>query len=116
MPVPIRRTYIVESAPVTEPAQQEPLNTVVERVAAQIPLPSPLPLVVQQVEIQLISRALESSGYCVSKASGVLGILRTTLLDKVHKYGLKQELPGYAAKLRERARRRQYKETGVWEP
>jgi len=47
--------------------------------------------VLSELEVDLIGQALEQQDYVVSRAADVLGMRRTTLVEKMRKYGMSKE-------------------------
>ena len=44
-----------------------------------------------EIEVNLITQALEYHDYVVARAAEVLGVRRTTLVEKMKKYGLNRD-------------------------
>ena len=49
----------------------------------------PLATFTREVEIAVIKRALDISKGCIAEAARLLGMQRTTLCQKIYKYGIK---------------------------
>ena len=74
-----------------ECATDSPLSTAAVDPEADFELPAEgmdLRNYLENLERRLISRALESAGGTVAHAARLLGLRRTTLVEKLRKYGL----------------------------
>jgi sigma-54 specific flagellar transcriptional regulator A len=99
LPAKMQTAAVQAQAPLPEPAEggDDALHDLMQLVAepADPVLPADgidLKAYLERIERSLIEQALAASGQVIAHAAGRLGLRRTTLVEKIRKYGLRDDL------------------------